>query len=64
MEEVLKTRVSVLQADMGFGKSKILRKITQFFSATERFNEYRVIPIHMAFRKFKESRFFVGEANR
>ena len=61
MEEVLKTRVSVLQADMGFGKSKILRKITQFFSATERFNEYRVIPIHMAFRKFKENDFSLAK---
>ena len=54
-DEVLKSRFSVLQADMGFGKSKILRKLTQFFSATERFNEYRVIPIHMSFRKFKEN---------
>lgn len=55
VDEVLKNRASVLQADMGFGKSKALRRLVQFFSATERFNEYKVIPIHMAFRKFKEN---------
>lgn len=53
-EEVLKTRVSILQAEMGFGKSKILRKLVQYYSATERFNEYKVIPIHMPFRRFWE----------
>lgn len=60
-EEVLKSSVSILQADMGFGKSKILRKLTQFYAATERYNERHVVPIHMAFRKAKEKKLSLAQ---
>lgn len=55
-EEVLKNKVSIIQAEMGFGKSKTLRKIIEYYSSTERYNEFKVIPIHMSFRKFYEQK--------
>jgi hypothetical protein len=60
-EEIPKSSASILQADMGFGKSKILRKLTQHFAATERFNEHRVIPVNMAFRKLKDQKLTLSQ---
>ncbi len=55
-EEISKTSVSILEGDMGFGKSKIARKIVQYHCSPERYNQNKVIPIHLSFRRFYEEK--------
>lgn len=54
IHEVCKGSISILEGDMGFGKSKIARKIVQYHCSPERFNENKVVPIHSSFRSFYE----------
>lgn len=55
-EEVLKAKVSFLEGEMGFGKSKTARHIAVHFSAPDRFKHYPVIPIFETFRNLLEQK--------
>lgn len=56
IQEVCSGSISILEGDMGFGKSKIARKIIQYHCSPERFNENKIIPIHLSFRSFYEEK--------
>ncbi len=56
IEEVVKNSVSILQGDMGFGKSKIARHLVQHYSSADIYNEKKVLPVHASFRKFYEEK--------
>lgn len=56
IQEINNGCISILEGDMGFGKSKIARKIIQYHCSPERFNENRIIPIHLSFRSFYEEK--------
>lgn len=56
IEEVCLGSVSILEGDMGFGKSKVARKLVQHHCSPERYNQNKVIPIHLSFRHFYENK--------
>ncbi len=56
IQEINNGCISILEGDMGFGKSKIARKIIQYHCSPERFNENKIIPIHLSFRSFYEEK--------
>lgn len=56
VDEVLKHRVSVLEGDMGYGKSKTARHIARFYCAPERFKHRGVLPIFTTFRAALDSK--------
>lgn len=53
-DEVLRASVSVLEGEMGFGKSRIARRLAQHHCAPDRFKHSKVIPVYGAFRIFHE----------
>jgi hypothetical protein len=54
MNEVLDSKVSFLEGEMGFGKSKTARHIAMHFCAPDRFKYISVIPIFDTFRNVLE----------
>ncbi|WP_180125369.1 NACHT domain-containing protein [Rhodoferax sp. BLA1] len=56
VDEINNGSISILEGDMGFGKSKIARKIIQYHCSPERFNVNKIIPIHSSFRSFYEEK--------
>lgn len=56
VDEVLKYRVSVLEGDMGYGKSKTARHIARFYCAPDRFKHKGVLPIFTTFRAALDSK--------
>lgn len=61
VDEVLKHRVSVLEGDMGYGKSKTARHIARFYCAPERFKHKGILPLFTTFRAALESRMSLAE---
>lgn len=55
-EEVLRFKVSFLEGEMGFGKSKTARHLAKHFCAPDRFKHTPVLPIFATFRNVLESR--------
>jgi hypothetical protein len=55
-EEIRRSNVSFLEAEMGFGKSKTTRQICNFYCSPDRFNQYKIVPIHYSFRLFHEQK--------
>lgn len=53
-DEVMRSNVSVLEGEMGFGKSKTARRLCQSFCSSNRYNEMRVIPAYYSFRLYHE----------
>jgi hypothetical protein len=53
-DDVLRHNVSVLEGEMGFGKSKTARRLTQFYSSPEKFKQKQVLPVYCSFRLFHE----------
>jgi NACHT domain len=54
VEAVLKEKVSVLEGEMGFGKSKTARHIAMHYCALDRFKKSSVLPIFDTFRNLLE----------
>lgn len=52
VEEVMSNKVTWLEAEMGFGKSFIARKVASHFSEATTFKETGVLPIFSSFKKF------------
>ncbi|WP_291993251.1 NACHT domain-containing protein [Candidatus Accumulibacter sp. ACC003] len=50
MEEVIQTKVSILEGEMGFGKSKTARHIAMHFCGPDRFKHSAVLPVFETFR--------------
>jgi len=69
-EDVLRHNVSVLEGEMGFGKSKTARRLCQYFCVPDRYNQLKVVPIYYSFRQYHEKKYelrnfleeFVGAA--
>jgi len=53
-EEALKRGVSILEGEMGYGKSRVARTLTRFFCAPESYKVEKVIPIFCPYRQFTE----------
>jgi len=51
-DEVLSSKISILQGDMGFGKSKLLREIALSYSYEQKYNKDKVIPFFCTFSDF------------
>ena len=51
-KEILRNKVSFIQADMGSGKSKILRRIIDKYSTASSFSKLKIIPILMPYIVF------------
>lgn len=62
IDEILKTKVSFLEGDMGFGKSRTARHIAMHFCAPERFKHASVIPFFDTFRNLLEKNFTLAQA--
>ncbi len=56
ISEVTKEKVCVLEADMGFGKSKTARHVALHYCAPDRFNHVPILPIFSTFRALVEER--------
>lgn len=54
LEEVRINPVSLLEGEMGFGKSRCARRMAQHFASADRFNETRIVPILHSFRRYIE----------
>lgn len=54
-EEVLSNKISWLEADMGFGKSFLARRIVSHFCNTKVYKESKVIPIFDSFKNYISS---------
>ncbi len=54
-ERVRKEKVSFLEGDMGFGKSKTARSITLHYTAPEIFKQLGIIPVFTTFKNFSDS---------
>ncbi|MDF3822906.1 NACHT domain-containing protein [Leptospira sp. 96542] len=54
-EIVLKEKISFLEGDMGFGKSKTARAITLHYTAPEIFKRLSVIPVFLSFKAYCDS---------
>ena len=60
-EVVRKEKVSFLEGDMGFGKSKTARAIALHYTAPEIFKQLGVIPIFITFKVFSDSKKTLSE---
>lgn len=54
IEESLKNKVSFLEGEMGFGKSKTARNIAMHFCAPDRFKHSPILPVFTTFRALLE----------
>lgn len=55
LTEVLRHRVSVLEGEMGFGKSRAARHVANYFCAPDRYRQRGVLPIFFTFKEMLES---------
>lgn len=53
-EELVRNKISLLEAEMGFGKSKLARKIVADFSSPEVLRATGFLPIYQPFKVFSE----------
>lgn len=54
-DEILRSKVSFLEGEVGFGKSKTARSIASHFCAPERFKQAPVLPIFCTYRNILDS---------
>lgn len=54
LEEALRNKVSFLEGEMGFGKSKTARNIAMHFCAPDRFKRSPILPVFITFRVLLE----------
>ena len=54
-EEVIGSKVSFLEGEMGFGKSKTARSIVNHFCAPDRYKHQSVLPVFVTFREMVDS---------
>ncbi|MEW5789393.1 MAG: NACHT domain-containing protein [Pseudomonadota bacterium] len=54
IEEVVRHKVCSLEAEMGYGKSKVARHVALHYCAPERYKHISVIPIFSTFRRMAE----------
>ncbi|MRR50205.1 MAG: hypothetical protein EG825_04710 [Rhodocyclaceae bacterium] len=59
-EEILRSKVSFLEGEMGFGKSKTARYTAMHFCAPDRFKHHPVVPIFETFRTMFDRRHSLG----
>jgi len=57
VEEVQRNRISVLQADMGFGKSREVRRIAAHFATPSILRDAKLLPCFLTFTQFVQSQF-------
>lgn len=55
LDEVLKTKVSFLEGEMGFGKSKIARHVAMHYCAPDRYKHSPVLPVFETYRSLLET---------
>jgi hypothetical protein len=60
-ELVRKNKITFLEGDMGFGKSKTARVITLHYTAPEIFKQLGVIPVFLSFRSFSDGKQSLAE---
>jgi hypothetical protein len=53
-DEALREKVLVLEAEMGFGKSKTLRNLANRYCAEDKFKHANVLPIFLSYRHYVE----------
>ena len=54
-EEVLRNKISIVEAEMGFGKSHLARKLGAHFSSVEIFKTTQTLPIFASFKAYADS---------
>lgn len=50
--EILKTRIGLLEAEMGFGKSKLARQLALSLCSADSYHKYKIIPVFSTYREF------------
>lgn len=55
LEEVVHSKVSFLEGEMGFGKSKTARSIINHFCAPDRYKHQSILPVFCTFREIVDS---------
>lgn len=50
--EVLRTRVGLLEAEMGFGKSKLARKLALSLCSADSYHKHKVLPVFSTYKEF------------
>ncbi|SDN98927.1 NACHT domain-containing protein [Polaromonas sp. JS666] len=55
-DEVMNNKVSVIEAEMGFGKSYLARKIAIHFTDVATFKESTVLPVYSTFKIYADSK--------
>lgn len=55
-KEVSRNSVSLVEGEMGFGKSKLARALVLYFGNPEVYNQYKLIPIYVHFRNLVENK--------
>lgn len=50
--EILKTKIGLLEADMGFGKSKLARRIAFSLCSADSFQKHRIVPVFSTYKSF------------
>ncbi|MBC2732018.1 NACHT domain-containing protein [Thiobacillus sp.] len=55
-EEILRNKISLLEAEMGYGKSKLARKIVVDFSNPDVLKDTNFLPIFQSFKEFSDQK--------
>ena len=50
----LESKISVLEAEMGFGKSRMLRRLVRKLASAEVYEKKKILPIYSTFKNFME----------
>lgn len=53
-KEILASKITFIEGSMGSGKSKLLRRVIDFFSSPKSFIEHKLIPVNISFREITE----------
>lgn len=51
-DEVITSKISIIDGGAGFGKSKMMRNIALYYASEQKYNETHVIPIFCSFTEF------------
>jgi len=54
-EEVLENRISIVEAEMGFGKSHLARRLATHFATVSNFKTSLALPVYATFKSFVDS---------
>lgn len=54
LNEAKLAKLSVLEADMGFGKSRLTRRLAQSMCSADSYKKYKLVPIYTSFKFFAD----------